>query len=232
MSSGPRRSEAGTAVRAAIVGVLSGMTGCAAEQPHPAAALAEPAASVPLSAEAVRPLGVGARAPAAVLATPQGQSLDLAGAYAKRPTMLIFYRGGWCPYCTVHLAAVGQAQEEVRALGLQVIAVSPDRPEKLAESLQQQDLTYQLLSDSDMQLARSFGVAFQVDDPTVQKYRGFGIDLDAASGHGHHWLPVPSVFIIDRGGTIRFAHWNADYKVRLGADDLVAAAASVAEPRR
>ncbi len=219
-------------MKAALAGVLSGVPGCAVDRTHQAAAHGEPAASVPLSAEAARPLGVGARAPAAVLATPKNQSFDLAGAYTQRPTMPIFYRGGWCPYCTVHLAAVGQAQEEVRALGRQVIAVSPDRPEKLAESLQQQDLTYQLLSDSDMQLARSFGVAFQVDDPTVQKYRGFGIDLDAASGHGHHWLPVPSVFIIDRGGTIRFAHWNADYKVRLGADELVAAAASVAAPRR
>lgn len=52
------------------------------------------------------------------------------------------------------------------------------------------------------------------------------IDLEATSGATHHELPVPAVFIIDRGGVIRFAHWNPDYKARLGGEQIVTAAKS------
>jgi peroxiredoxin len=81
-----------------------------------------------------------------------------------------------------------------------------------------------LLSDAQMNAARAFGIAFRVDDATVQKYKEYNIDLEAASGATHHELPVPAVFIIDRNGVIRFAHWDPDYKVRMKGEEILAAA--------
>jgi peroxiredoxin len=109
-------------------------------------------------------------------------------------------------------------------MGYQVLAISPDRPAELAKTLDKQELAYELLSDSDVSLARAFGLIFHVDDPTVEKYRGFGIDLEQASGRDHHMLPVPAVYIVDQAGVIRFAHWNPDYKTRLAPEDLLKAA--------
>ncbi len=57
--------------------------------------------------------------------------------------------------------------------------------------------------------------------------RGFGVDLDKASGRDHHLLPVPAVYIIDTQSVIRFTHWDADYKKRLEPTDLLAAARRV-----
>ena len=75
-----------------------------------------------------------------------------------------------------------------------------------------------------MDAAKAFGVAFKVDDGMLTKYKGFGIDLEAASGEKHHYLPVPSVFLIGTDGVIKFRYFNPDYKVRLSSEELLAAA--------
>ena len=73
-------------------------------------------------------------------------------------------------------------------------------------------------------VARAFGVAFRVDDATVEQYKGYGLDLESTQGNAQHVLPVPAVFVIDREGRIGFSHYNPDYKVRLSAEELLAAA--------
>ncbi|GIW77718.1 MAG: alkyl hydroperoxide reductase [Phycisphaerae bacterium] len=181
-------------------------------------------AAIPIRAEDVHPLKEDDRAPSATLARPDGQPMTLSRAYAAKPTILIFYRGGWCPYCNTHLGQIAKAEAELIKIGYQVLAISPDQPEALRTSIDEGGYTYQLLSDSDMVLTRAFGLAFRVDDPTVEKYRGFGIDLDKASGRDHHLMPVSAVYIVDTQGVIRFAHWDADYKKRLESADLIVAA--------
>ena len=178
-------------------------------------------------AEKVHPLGVNERAPRATLHRPDGTNVDLASLYTVQPSVLIFYRGGWCPYCNTHLGQIGSAEADLVAMGYQVLAISPDRPEALRATIEKSGYAYQLLSDSDMTLTKAFGLAFQVDDPTIERYRGFGIDLDKASGRSHHLLPVPAVYIVDTKGVIRFAHWNPDYKTRLEAQELLKAAKRV-----
>ena len=106
------------------------------------------------------------------------------------------------------------------------MAISPDRPENLRASVKQNELAYVLLSDSKMTAARAFGVAYKVDDETLKLLAKFDIDLEQASGEAHHELPVPSVFLIGSSGKIDFEYVNADYKVRLDPDVLLAAAKS------
>ena len=179
---------------------------------------------IPEKAEDVRPLLIGAEIPALSLRTSDGDAFDLNASLEDKPAVIIFYRGGWCPYCNVHLSQLKAAEAELVDLGFRVVAISPDQPEHLAEAMQDQELTYTLLSDSDMEAARGFGVAFQVDDETIEQYKGFGIDLEASSGKNHHLLPVPAVFIVGKDGRIRFNYVNPDYKVRLTTDVLLAAA--------
>jgi len=174
------------------------------------------------------PLGEDDPAPVATLLTPAGDRVNIRQAYRNGPTVLIFYRGGWCPYCNAHLSDLATIEPELRDLGFQIVAVSPDRPEELRETLDEHELGYQLLSDQDMVLARAFGVAFRVDDETLTKYESYGIDLQAASGRSHYQLPVPAVFIIDRAGAIRFSHRDEDYTQRLSGEALLAAARRIA----
>jgi peroxiredoxin len=88
---------------------------------------------------------------------------------------------------------------------------------------------YHILSDSTMGAAHAFGVAFHVDAAALKQMKSYGIDLEAAQGSTRHELPVPSVFIVDRGGVIRFRHYDPDYTVRLDAGHVLAAAQRVLE---
>jgi peroxiredoxin len=118
---------------------------------------------------------------------------------------------------------------ELDALGYDVVAISADRPERLVPSLKVKDLPYALYSDAGLDAARAFGIAFQVDDETLAKYAAYGIDLEAASGRTHHQLPVPSVFLVDRAGTVRWVYSNPDYRVRPDNATLLEAARSAAQ---
>jgi len=169
-------------------------------------------------------LKVGDPAPEVTVRTANAAPFNLAEAYAARPTMVIFYRGGWCPFCNEHLKDVAKIRDDLNEAGVQILAISPDRPVELKKTLAEHDLPYQLLSDSDMKAAEAFEIAFQVDASTLTRYEEYGIDLEEASGRDHHKLPVPSVFIVDTDGVIRFAHSNPDYKVRLSQQQMLAAA--------
>jgi len=193
-----------------------------ASLPHPASAALAP------SPEAARPLAVGTAAPDVAVKTVDGAAFPLATAFAEKPTVLIFYRGSWCPYCNRHLAALAELEPQLLALGFQVLAISPDTPAGLRQAATKNQLNYRLLSDRAMVASPAFGVAFRVDAGTEKTYRGHGIELAPVPGGEGTWLPVPAVFIVDRARTIRFVHSQPDYKVRLSAPDLLAAARAVA----
>jgi peroxiredoxin len=86
------------------------------------------------------------------------------------------------------------------------------------------EIHYTLLSDSNLEAAKAFHITYRLDDATLAMQKKYGIDLEQTSGTSLHQLPVPSVFIIDTAGTIRYVYSNPDYKIRLGADALMAAA--------
>jgi len=170
-------------------------------------------------------LAVGEGVPSVSVRTEAGVEVKLSDAIGGKPTVLIFYRGGWCPFCTRHLAALAEAEPELTAAGFQLLAISPDQSAKLRAKPSHQKLPYTLFSDSEMKAARAFGIAFKVDDALVGKYKNdYGIDLEGDSGQTHHLLPYPAVFIVDHTGIIRFVHVNPDYKVRLSPGEIIAAA--------
>ncbi len=175
----------------------------------------------------------GDQVPDAVLKTADNEPFPLREAVSEQPALLIFYRGGWCPFCTTHLSEVASVEQEIREMGLRIIGISPDRPGKIKETERSGDFEYLLLSDSDMDAAQGFRIAFQVEPDLVRVYReNHGIDLEADSGRDHHLLPHPAVFIIDTEGVIRYADVNPDYRERLSGEELIEAAKSVVETAR
>jgi len=182
-----------------------------------------------MEASKAQPLEVGQEAPEVSFRTVEGEDVTLEAAADGGPVALVFYRGGWCPYCNRHLMELRTVEKELRERGWSILAVSPDRPEKLAATAKDLKTEYTLLSDSDMSAARAFGLAFEVDAATREKYKEYGIDLEKASGDTHHQLPVPSVFLIDADGVIQYVYSNPDYKVRLSAEKLTEAVKGLGE---
>lgn len=168
---------------------------------------------------------VGQPVPDVIVRTVNGERASLRQVAQGQPSVLIFYRGGWCPYCSAHLAELQGIHDQLRQMGYQVLAVSPDRPEELRKSAADQELDYALISDSDMRAADALGLAFRVDEPTVTRYLDeHQIDLEASSGREHNMLPVPAVFLADADGRIVFEHVDPNYRQRLSGDRILAAA--------
>ncbi len=200
-----------------LLAPLSGLAEC--ENP-----LMESRHAIHAEAEQAQPLMPGMMAPEFTLLDPQGLPVAFDPAGLEQPVIMTFYRGGWCPYCNLHLAEMQRVEEKIREMGYDIWFISVDQPSVLAESLGEPDLEYRVLSDSDLCATRAFGIAFRLPDELVEKYLNYDIDIEGASGRDHHVLPVPSTFIIGTDGVIKFAYSNPDYKVRLPPDVLEAAA--------
>lgn len=181
------------------------------------------------SAEDAQPLMAGMQAPAFEVRTADGEPFIFDPEAMDKPVVLTFFRGGWCPYCNMHLSEMRHAESQLKELGFEVWFMSIDQPGVLVESLDEPDIGYTLFSDAKISATRAFGLAFRVDDSIIERYQGYGIDLEAASGEDHHVLPVPATFVIGQDGIITFAYANPSYDIRLSPDVLLAAAKAYKE---
>ena len=176
----------------------------------------------PQKAEDISPLLVGENIPMVMLMSQQGEVVDLNKMVAKKPTILIFYRGGWCPYCSKQLSGLQEILGDLKGLGYQLIAISTDTPEGLNTSIKNEKLEYTLLSDSDLSVSKKFGLAFKAPkaywDLLPQSTGGKDIDL---------LLPVPAVFILSRTGEIMFEYINPDITKRLKPELLKVVAETI-----
>ncbi len=179
---------------------------------------------VAVDAEHVTPLLPGMKAPEFELRDTRGKLFKVDPAKLEKPVVITFYRGGWCPYCNLHLAELRHAEKKLLEMGFDVWFLSTDKPEILYESLQTPDIKYSIYSDAKLDAAKKFGIAFQLNKKTVALYKGFGIDLDKTTGESYQSLPAPATFLIGTGGIIQFMYTNPDYKVRLHPDLLLTAA--------
>ena len=171
-----------------------------------------------LEREALR---AGDLAPDFELPDATGRPLRLVERLKEGPVVLKFYRGGWCPYCNLELRAFQQALPEVRSLGAQLIAVSPETPDHSLSTVEKNALTFAVLTDTGNQVARQYRLAFLLSDELRALYKSRGRDI--AEWNGGDWtLPVPGTFVIDTMRRVSLAHVDADYRSRLEPSAVLA----------
>ena len=175
-------------------------------------------------------LQVGARAPDLTLPDALGQPVRLSSLWQRGPLVLVFYRGGWCPYCNLELRAWQQQLGALKSLDAQLVAVSPQTPDNSLSTAEKNALAFPVLSDSALQAATAFGVAFEMPPELVEVYSRGGNDLPVLNGNGRWVLPVPATYVVDQNGSIAFAHIEADYRERAEPRDVLAAIAGLSRP--
>lgn len=178
------------------------------------------------NAKTVTPITIGQPLPTFSVLTASSESKRFSSDTISNTTVIVTYRGGWCPYCNVHLQELRKVLPSLNKMGIETVFLSGDRPEILLSSLQEQtqkelaDLPYQLYSDANLEAASALGVAFAAKD-TKMKLLQFIKDTKGSSLDKHSALAVPSVFIVDKSGIIQYVYFNPDYKKRLSADELL-----------
>jgi peroxiredoxin len=177
------------------------------------------------SAEKVTPLLNGQFVPDVILQTAFGKDINLKTLIESKPSLVIFYRGGWCPYCNRQMKGLLEVEQRIIDLGYQIIAISPDTPERLQAQKTGADFDVVRLSDNGLKAIRAFGLGYYLDDNTANTYRDkLGANLVTVEGESKVVLPVPAAYIFDTSGLVQFQYVNPNFRVRVSPQLLFYAA--------
>lgn len=186
------------------------------------------AATIAPSPEQVTPLLNGLTIPGVSLTNADNKPTQLLDLVKQKPSVLVFYRGGWCPYCNAQLSALRDIEPQLNKLGYQIIAITPDSTASINKSLKDtggQKLNYTLLSDADFAASSAFGLAYYLDDKTAATYKGkLGSLITTEAGTEKVVLPVPAVYVLNTQGEVLFNYVHINYKTRLEGELLLKAA--------
>lgn len=166
-------------------------------------------------------LQAGDKAPEFVLKSENEKSFSLADALKKGDVVLVFYRGQWCPHCNKHLSRLNDSLRLIKDKGATVVAITPETQENIAKTISKTKAAFPVLFDEGMKVMQAYKVNFKVDDKTVEKYKGYGIDFDKANGSNGGNLPVPATYIIGKNGLIKQVFFNKDYTKRPSVQQIL-----------
>ena len=169
-------------------------------------------------------LRVGERAPDFTLVNAFGKEVKLSDQLKKGPVVLAFYRGAWCPFCNIELNVLQRSLAHFKEYDATLIAVTPQRPDKSREQLEKAEYSFEILSDLDDSVIKSYNLYFEVPLELHELYKNrFGFDITDYNGKDRLGLPVPGTFVIGRDVVIRASFAEADYKKRMDPRDIIEA---------
>ncbi|WP_262694514.1 peroxiredoxin-like family protein [Kordiimonas aquimaris] len=165
----------------------------------------------------------GDKAPDFSLKNTRGETVTLSERLKEGPVVIIFYRGGWCPYCNMELYAYEQELEAIKGLGASLIAITPESPDNSLTTAEKNELSYDVLSDTGFAASDAFGLTFSFP-PALQKiYEGFGLNVPETNADDAWRLPIPAAYVIGQDGTVIRHHVDVNYTERLDPLDAIAA---------
>jgi peroxiredoxin len=157
-----------------------------------------------------------------------GKDVSLSQLVADGPAVLVFYRGGWCPYCNL---ALHQYQTELvpqlSRFNARMAAISPQAPDESLSTAEKHALQFPVLSDAGARLARQLGVTFQPAEDVLEAQRALGLDIRETNAEGATELPMPTVIVVDRDRIVRFADVHPDYTSRTEVQAIISALADL-----
>ena len=172
-------------------------------------------AQIAEKAEDVSPLLIGEKIPNVELTNVEGKKIETNIIFSKK-TVLIVYRGGWCPYCNRQLADMQDIENDILALDYQIVAISPDSPSFLKETETKDKLNYALYSDSEGKFSQAAGIAFAAPEKYGKMLGKYSDEKNTS------FLPVPTVYVLNEKQEVQFMFINPDYKNRLKGALLLA----------
>lgn len=178
-------------------------------------------------------LKAGDKAPDFTLKNYDGAARTLAGYLRAGPLVLTFYRGLWCPYCNLQLAAYNARYADIKALGANLVAIASEGPDG-AEAIKDSNLpqetkdtiisrpAFDVLHDANTSVARQFGVAFTLPESHRKLLELFKVNVEKANGDNTYAFADPATYVIGQDGVIAWAYIPNNYRKRAEVDDILA----------
>lgn len=170
-----------------------------------------------------RSVQAGEGAPDFSLPDVRGGYVHLRSLLTKGPVVASFYRGGWCPYCNLELRALQAILPEIRRLGAELVAISPQTPDGSLSTAEKNSLTFAVLCDKGAFTAKAYGIAFDLSEELRPIYTRSGHALPDMNGDDSWLLPIPATYVIDRDGVVTLVFVDVDYRNRLEPAEIICA---------
>ncbi len=170
---------------------------------------------------AKKALNVGAKMPSFTLSNANGKSVVSSDLLKRGNLVVVFYRGAWCPYCNLYLKKLQDNVSQIQAQNANIVAISVENPDKSLSVAQKNKVSFDVLSDPKLETARKFGIVYQLDSGTNEKYKGFGVDLVKQNETETPDLPLSATYIVNQKGEITYAFLEPDYKKRAEPTDII-----------
>lgn len=208
---------------AAVLAMLPLTTACGQNPSEPteaalseleakAAAMEESAANVEAPTEtatAMTSAKAGSAAPDVTALNANGDPVSFDALAGTSGTVLVFTRSAeWCPYCQEQLIQLKDAKDALASEGWSLAAISYDAPEIITAFTAKHDITYPLLSDTDSETIKRWGL----------------LNREMTEGTRYYGIPHPTIAYISTEGTLLRIDTNTDYKVRPSTQDVIDAA--------
>ncbi len=159
--------------------------------------------------------------PPLTLADVDGGTVTLDRLTADGPAVLIFFRFAGCPACNLALPYYAETLHPVlRERGVPIVAVSPQRPDRLREIKARHDLPFTVASDGDNRLADMLGISFVPDDRPEPPPAGW---IGEVTGTGSWVLPQPAVLLLGPGRVVRWLQVSPDWLDRPESEEILEA---------
>jgi len=164
---------------------------------------------------------VGDKFPDFDLPNANNSSVSLSTLLSDGPLVISFYRGAWCPYCNLEINALQNRLADIEAAGAQLVAISPQSPDKSIDQISASKLTFDVLSDASNKLAKKCGLVFTLPESLRPIYAEWQLDIPGHNGDDTFELPMPATFIIGTDGILKYAFIDMDYTKRLEPEVVV-----------
>lgn len=152
-----------------------------------------------------------------------GKDVSLTSILEKGPVVLSFYRGGWCTFCNLELKALQDRLDDIKEVGGQLVAVTPQNPDGTRDTLEELGIEYPILTDKHNLIAEKYGLVFDVAESLKPIYEEvFNLDIPSENMDDSYRLPVTATYVIGQDGTIVSANTGADFTYRQEPDEIIA----------
>ncbi|HXZ08621.1 MAG TPA: peroxiredoxin-like family protein [Paraburkholderia sp.] len=153
-------------------------------------------------------LRAGARAPGFTLPDRIGTPVSLDERLRAGPVVLNFHRGAWCAFSEKGLAEFEASYRTIAAAGASVLTIAPPgKPSATRGPLPMPELV-----DTDMKVARAFGLVFELPIELRDRYLSLGYVPPRTRKAGSFLVPIPATYLIGRDGVVVLAYVDVDYR--------------------
>lgn len=167
-------------------------------------------------------LKLGEKAPGFAGRDIYGEPFDLYGVLKDQPVVLLFYRGNWCPYCSKQMTDLKDSLQLILNKGARVVAVTPEMKAEALALTEKSGLHLSIIPDAGANIMDAFNVTFSVtEDYQMKVAEGHGKTIAANNGQSEAKLPVPATYIIDKEGTVRYVHFDLNYRNRATSKEIL-----------